>query len=632
MSSEQQTSSPPKATFSQKLGLWSYKVLCGLLRITPVKFVACIGRSIGYLVWVAIPSRRRIVARNFRIIIDPTLRPNKLRSITRRNIVRTSMNLACSLKTGLMTDKEAAKSINIIGGDTFVQCGKNGHTAICCIPHAGNWEILARIRPNFNEVEHFGSMYRRMSNPLLEDLVYRSRTAYGCEMFSKEEGLRSVLKLARTGGLLGVLSDQFTQEGLFMPYFGKTTGVTPLPALLYKRCKGKGHLLSVFTRNTALGKWDAELGRLISLPQDCDSLEDITMQVNLALEKCQKENILDGFWMHHRWKCTAHFAPQDTLQRHLIEQYGKLPFRMIVCMPDNFDEAIFILPALRLLKASRPDAQITVLCPTEQKQFWLSQTDTVTYACTTDDKISVGKQLNSDELYKDGPFDMLFMFNKSKRLFSKLKSYIMPVFTVAFDDSPFRKVRARYSSTHTGPPRNRALDYVENIRQKHALSKVEAPLYVPQGGNGEACGNFIAPFSTLGDADSWATEKWAELAGKLSQVAIIALPQHAMQAQALAEQLKLKCVIAAPHEVAQHVGPGSQLYAVDGLLPHLAAAAGCRCSVLMASRLAERYGICMGEGHKHIFNHTPCHPCMRQSCDMPAPCSADITVQQMLEG
>lgn len=89
--------------------------------------------------------------------------------------------------------------------------------------------------------------------------------------------------------------------------------------------QGQGHLLSVFTRNVSLGKWEAELGRIIELPEGCDTLEEITMQVNLALEKCQNENILDGFWMHHRWKCTNRFAPQDTLQRDLMMQYGRLP-------------------------------------------------------------------------------------------------------------------------------------------------------------------------------------------------------------------------------------------------------------------------------------------------------------------
>lgn len=628
--SDTRQDSPPRTTFTQKLGLWGYKLLCGVLRITNIKLVATFGRGIGYLVWAAMPSRRRIVARNLRITVDPTMRADKLGPMVRRNMVRTCMNLACSLKTGLMTDKEEQKSVRLVGADTFEQCGSNGHTAICCIPHAGNWEILARIRSHFPKVEHYGSMYRRMSNPLLEELVYRSRTAYGCEMFSKEDGLRAVLKLARTGGLLGVLSDQFTQEGIFIPYFGKTTGVTPLPALLYKRCKGKGHLISVFTRNTGLGRWDAELGRLIELPEGCDSLEEITMHVNRALEKCQSENILDGFWMHHRWKCTANFAPKDMFHREMIAQYGKLPFRMIVCMPEDFNEALYTIPALRVLKNSRPDAQLTILCPQEQQEFWSSAPELITNVCTTDGKVDVLRQLDADEIYKDGPFDILFMFSKSKKMFRKLKA-LMPIYTCGFEDSGF-KLRTRYKIEHTGSPRNRAEDYLANFKRFHRLDAAEveglyAPLYT--GNAAQAC--YIAPFSTLGKADSWSEDKWKELAAQLQQpVSLLALQQDREQAEAMAARLGIPCVITTPHEVAQHVGPATQIYAVDGLLPHLAAAAGATCTVLMAGRLAERHGICLGDGHKHVCNHMPCHPCLRKDCDMQPHCTEDITVEQML--
>lgn len=629
--SESRQDTPPHSTFTQKLGLWGYKLLCGILRITNIKLVATIGRGIGYLVWAAMPSRRRIVARNLRITVDPTLRADKLGTMVRRNMVRTCMNLACSLKTGLMTDKEEQKSVRLVGADTFEQCGSNGHTAICCIPHAGNWEILARIRSHFPKVEHYGSMYRRMSNPLLEELVYRSRTAYGCEMFSKEDGLRAVLKLARTGGLLGVLSDQFTQEGIFIPYFGKTTGVTPLPALLYKRCKGKGHLISVFTRNTSLGCWDAELGRVIELPDGCDSLEEITMHVNRALEKCQSENILDGFWMHHRWKCTANFAPKDMFHREMIAQYGTLPFRMIVCMPEDFNEALYTIPALRLLKSSRPDAQLTVLCPQTQQEFWQSNTEFITYVCTTDGKTDVLRQLEADEIYKDGPFDMLFMFSKSKKLFNKLKA-LMPIYTCGFEDCGF-KLRTRYKVEHTGAPRNKAQDYVANLCRFHKLTAegLDEILYAPFSKGCDTATSYIVPFSTLGKADSWGEEQWKALVSSLNgSVALLALPQDREQAETMAASLGIACTIAAPHEVAQHVGPATQVYAVDGLLPHLAAAAGATCTVLMASRLAERHGICLGAGHKYVCNHMPCHPCLRKECDMQPHCTEDITVEQML--
>lgn len=627
MAAETKSASP---NLQQRLTLIAYKALCGFLRLCNIKLVALFGRVLGYLVWAAAPSRRRIVARNLRIIIDPNLRQDKLGPMVRRNMVRTTMNLACSLKTGLMTEKEADRSITMEGAALFEEHGSNGCTVISCIPHAGNWEILARIRPHFKRVEHFSSMYRRLSNPLLEDFVYRSRTRYGCEMYSKEDGLKAVLKLARTGGLMGVLSDQFTQEGLFLPYFGKVTGVTPLPALLYKRCKGKGTLHSVFTRNTGLGKWEAVLGRVIELPEGCTEIPGITMQVNLALEKCQNESILDGFWMHHRWKCTAAFAPaQPQGVQEEAEKFMRLPFRIIVCMPEAFEEAAILLPVLRALKGSRFDAQLTVLCPTEQRKLWEAQPE-VTYVVTTDGAEKPLAQLEADELYKDGPYDVLFMFSENKRVMKELKG-LMPIFTSTFTENPLTKkfrFRSKFTATHTSAPVHRLQDYVQLLQKAHEL-KFEADT-TPSRGNAEAEGAFISPFSTLGAADSWPEERWAELASRLPEPpTLLALEQDAEKAKAMAEKLGLPIRTVQPHEVADVLGPGTKLYAVDGLLPQLAAMAGCPCTVLMASRLSERYAP-LGEGHRTVFNHMPCHPCYRQECDMPQHCTADVTVDDFL--
>ncbi|MBQ8900081.1 MAG: lysophospholipid acyltransferase family protein, partial [Akkermansia sp.] len=438
----------PKITPIQRIGAMGYRLMNAVLRLTDIRLVALFGRCLGYLVWMASKSRRRIVARNMRIVADPTLRQDKLSSMVRRNMVRTVMNLACSLKTGIMTDKEAARSILVVGRDEFEKAGIEGRTAICAVPHAGNWEILARTRPLFPKVEHYGCMYRRLTNPLLEKIVYNTRTMFGCEMFSKEDGLRAVFKLARSGGLLGVLSDQFTQEGLFMPYFGKVTGVTPLPALIYKRCKGKGQLFSVFTRNIALGKWEAILNRTIELPEDCTEVDEITMQVNLAIEKCQKENILDGFWMHHRWKCTGRFAPENVFSNELIEKYATLPFRMLVCMPERFEEAALLLPMLRILKRSRIDAQLGIICPVEQKAYWQQFRELVSFVVTTDERRNtLATQLNADEIYKDGPFDILFMFSENKKLIHELDS-ILPVHVAGFANNPLTR-KIRFNSKYT---------------------------------------------------------------------------------------------------------------------------------------------------------------------------------------
>lgn len=618
-------------TIGQRLSWLAYKALCVILRITDVRLVALAGRGAGYLVWAFFPSRRRIVARNLRIILDPRLRPHELRPMVRRNMVRTCMNLACSLKTGLMTPREMERSIRMEGADLFEQSGMNGHTVISCIPHAGNWEILARIRPHFSKVEHYGSMYRRMSNPLLEELVYRSRTRYGCEMFSKEEGLKAVLKLARTGGLLGVLSDQFTQEGIFLPYFGKVTGVTPLPALLYRRCKGKAHLFSVFTRNTGLGKWDAVLGRKIEVEEGESSMARLTMLVNLALEKCQRENILDGFWMHHRWKATGHFAPQQEEETIAVAApYVKLPFRILVAMPEEFEEAALLAPLLRVLKASRADAQLIVICPREQKAYWELFQSCIAAVVTSDDPhANAAAQLEADELYQDGPYDILFMFNRSRKLMKSLKR-LLPLYFAGWEDHPCaKKFRTRYPIAHTGPVCHKADEYLYNAARWHAL-KIDLPgLFSPIGGNPSAQGCYIAPFSTLGAADCWAEENWAELCCRLGHITLLALPQDEEKAREMADRLGISHHILAPEEVGNVLGEHCHLYAVDGLLPLLAAQAGCPCTVIMASRLPARYGL-KGKQHRHLTRHLPCHPCYAKRCDMPSSCTSGITVDEML--
>lgn len=617
-----------------KLALWAYKGLCGVLRMTDVRAVAFCGRAAGYAVWLCAPSRRRIVARNLRITVDPTLRAAKLAPMVRRNMVRTTMNLFCALKTGLMSESEMDRSIRIVGRDIFEANGVDGQCGIACIPHAGNWEILARVRSRYPKVEHYGSMYRRLNNPLIEDLVYKSRTRYGCEMLSKEDGLRAVLRFAAKGGLLGVLCDQFTNEGVYVPYFRKVTGVTPLPALLYRRCKGKAHLIAVFTRNTALGRWDAEMGRVIEVPEGCESTAALTMLVNRAIEECQKENILDGFWMHHRWKSTAQFAPEQDAEDWTLAMQtpGLLPFRIIVCVPEDFEEALLLIPALRVIASSRPDAQLNIVCPQAQLAFWRTQ-DYAAHAVSTDGATPPSAQLEEDEPYKEGPYDYLFMFSENKRVFRDLTKNLGPLYVSGFAENPLaapkRAFRSKFTGLHFAAPRHRAEDYLALLQKSHNLT-VESAAYASSGyGHAEAAATYIAPLSTLGNADSWAEEKWAELCARLDSPTLLALPQDRERAEAMAQRLGIPCLVCAPEDVHLHLGEHCRLYAVDGLLPQLAALCGTPCTVIMASRLADRYRP-LGENHRTVYRHLPCHPCHRTDCDWEHHCTDEVSVEEVV--
>lgn len=605
-----------------------YRCFSALLGLVSIRVVALFGRILGYLVWMLMPSRRRIVARNLRIVENPMLRGPQLRSMVRENIVRTCMNMACTFKTGMLTDAELKRAVTVVGADSFEEKASDGNSVIGCVPHAGNWEILARIRPYFPKVKRYGSMYRRLDNPALEQIVLEGRTRYGCEMFSNKKGLKEVFRLVGEGGMLGVLSDQFTQQGIFVPYFGKVTGTTPLPSLIQKRSKGRASLYAVGNRSIGLGRWEADLGHEIPLPGNEAGLPTLTHAVNQALEEVQKKSILDGFWMHHRWKATKYIAGNTSEEQFdIIRAHARLPFRIIVCVPEAFEEALLAIPMMRRFQACRPDMQLTVLCPSEQKAFWQTQ-PYITYVVTTDEPVSPAAQLEADDLYKDGPYDYLIMLSDNARILRNINK-LGPLYISGSGTNPLaRKFSGRAIPRVGQAPRHKSELY-QDIVARH-LGDTRAVYADTTLGNNTASGLFIAPFSTLGSADSWTTEKWQQLISLLPATPrLLALESDRAAAEDLSKTLGISTCIVQPETVAQELGPQCRLYAVDGLLPQLAALVGCPCHVLMASRLAAVYAP-LGEGHHTVCNHTPCHPCYRSECDQATSCTSGVTAQELL--
>ena len=605
-----------------------HRCFSAVLKLIDIRIIALFGKGLGYLVWAVMPSRRRIVARNLRIVASPKLRGAELSRMVRENIVRTCMNMACTFKTGLLTDKELKQSITLQGAESFEEKATNGHSFIGCVPHAGNWEILARIRPYFPNVKRYGSMYRRLDNPALEKIVLEGRTRYGYEMFSNKKGLKEVFRLTSEGGMLGILSDQFTQQGIFIPYFGKVTGTTPLPALIQKRSKGRACLYAIGNRCTGLGRWEANLGHEIPLPDNNAGLPALTHAVNLALEETQKKSILDGFWMHHRWKATKRIADNvEEEQLNIIREHARLPFRIIVCVPEAFEESLLTIPMMRRFLSCRPDMQLTVLCPSAQKAFWQTQ-PYITYVVTTDDAKSPAEQLEADDLYKDGPYDYLIMLSDNARVFRNLKK-LEPLYISGSGTNPLSSKFSGRAIPRVGQAPRHKSELYQDIVARH-LDDKHGEYADPTLGNKAASGIFIAPFSTLGSADTWPTEKWQQLIPMLpGQPRLLALEADKTAAEELASTLGITTCIVRPETVANELGPECRLYAVDGLLPQLAALVGCPCHVLMASRLAAVYAP-LGEGHRTLCNHTPCHPCYRSTCDQSVPCTGSITPQEFL--
>ena len=421
-SSSPDSSPASRNTFAHHLGMKGFLLMEGLLKLVGMKTLYRLGRAAGAVAWYLLPQRRNIVERNLRIVLNPALRGKELQKLSRENFKRTIANFLCSAKTATLTDEQLKHCVTVGGHEQFAAPVLEGRGQVCAIAHSGNWEALARIRAFYPEVERYGSMYRQFDNPLMEEYVYQRRTERGTQMFSKEGGIKAPMKMLKEGGALGVLSDQFVWEGVYIPFFGKVTGTTPLPALLRKRTGAD--MVAIAVRTDAPGHWIADMGNVVDFSGSDGSLAGDTIEVNRGLETLIRESVLDVFWMHHRWKSVDRFAPQDKKTAALLENMELKPYRILVAVPGALDEALATVPLIRALKTVRCDMQVNVICPSAQLGIWKTVSE-VTHVLPHDSLKQLREALAADEFYNEGPLDMGVMLDGDMETLKALEPYVL---------------------------------------------------------------------------------------------------------------------------------------------------------------------------------------------------------------
>lgn len=632
MASSLSSDSPPSSrkAFVHYAGMKGFLLMEGLLKLVGMKTLFRLGRMAGGAAWHLLPKRRKIVERNLRIVLDPALRGRELKKLGKENFRRTIANFLCSAKTAILTDDQLKKCVKITGHEAFARPVLEGRGQVCAIAHSGNWEALARICVFYPEIERYGSMYRQFDNPLMEEYMYRRRTERGTQMFSKEGGIKAPMKILKEGGALGVLSDQFVWEGVYVPFFGKVTGTTPLPALLRKRAGAD--MVAIAVRTDKPGHWIADMGNVVDFSGSDGSLAGDTMEVNRHLEELIGKSVLDVFWMHHRWKSIDRFAPRDEKTFRLLEKMELKPYRILVAVPRALDEALLTVPLIRALKGARPDMQVSVICPSDQAGVWKTFEE-VAHVLPHDSLKQLREALAADEFYNEGPLDLGVMLDQDMETLKALAPY-GPMMFSGLDTHPGcrkYKFRVKASVLKAAPPVHRVRPYL-HLGDLHGLDIWNSFVFpVKKAHAGEGAPVLIAPFSTLGPASEWGEEQWEELVRSLpGRPVLVALEEDRARASALAERLQVEMKAGAPEDLFPVMDAAAAAIAVDGVIPSLCSCRGLPTVTLFSTRLPD---VCrpLGQFHRSLYSHQCCSPCFLRECDRGTPCNRSISVQEALD-
>lgn len=261
----------------------------------PVGWVAAVGRVAGAATHAFLPKRRRIVMRNLRIAFAGEKTAEELEAMAREVFRRAGANLLCSLRTADMGRSSLARTLVVRDEIVYREAVAKGKGVVMVLAHMGNWEALAQWFPRLLPPEtEGGTVYRPLNNPLMNARVAAARARHGIRLFSKDDNPLGMAGFLRRGGVLGVLSDQRAgYVGELVPFCGRITSCTPIPAILARRTGAA--VVGVSVRTVGAGRWEMGFHAL-------EVTSPTTTDVMGLVERMMRESPEDVFWLQERWK------------------------------------------------------------------------------------------------------------------------------------------------------------------------------------------------------------------------------------------------------------------------------------------------------------------------------------------
>ncbi len=152
------------------------------------------------------------------------------RAATVRGMVRSLGWMAAEFAMMPRYTQENIEDVIVLDGqENFLEGQGRGKGVLFLTAHMGAWELSSFAHALYGYPLHY--MARPLDNARLDVLVNRYRRLSGNTPIFKNESARTMLKILKDAGTIGILADQNTlrEEGVFVDFFGvlacTTTGI-----------------------------------------------------------------------------------------------------------------------------------------------------------------------------------------------------------------------------------------------------------------------------------------------------------------------------------------------------------------------------------------------------------------------
>ncbi len=345
-------------------------VLGRLLAAAPEPVLEALAALGGELIlWLA-PRRRRVLRSNLHHAFPGRPRSWR-RGVARessRRLVETAM---LSLAAPFLSERRI-RGIAVLAPSAEAlarELAARPRPVVLATLHLALWESQTWFKlVSAVPLPEFGIIFRPLDNPSADAFVRKTREKHGMRLLSRRGGFAEALGILRAKGCVGVLFDQNAGlQGALTLVLGRVCSSTELPGVL--AAKFGADLRTFYPRRTAFWRVAFE-----SEPVAFDgTAPGATLALNRWFEAAMADENLCASWLwaHDRWRNQD--IPSVRLRlaakRNLLAAdlgargHSAMPrnTRVWVRLPNWLGDVAMALPLLRALRASRPDAEITLL-------------------------------------------------------------------------------------------------------------------------------------------------------------------------------------------------------------------------------------------------------------------------------
>jgi lipopolysaccharide heptosyltransferase II len=593
----------------------------------PLRFLFAVGQFLGCCAWLVSRKYRHLAERNVAIAFGDEKSPRELHCLVRDHFQRLGANFLCSAKLTAMRPEEILRRVKVENIEAMAREFRAGVPVVLVLSHLGTWELFAQLMPKFVGFVRNASVYQKLGNRFIDEHVRRTRSQTGLELFDRQAGFEPVIELLRSGGGVGVLSDQHAGDhGVWTPFFGRLASTSPLPALLAKRTRAAIIAAGVYTIGPA--RWRMVFTERFDQPGG--SIAELTSRINEIIEKQIRVAPEDWFWVHNRWKTPE---PNFLLARYKrgvylppgISAHDLKSFRILIRSSNWLGDAVMSVPAVRAIKNGRSDARVTVAAPVSIAPMWKLVPEVDTIIPLPNDSLLPVISL----LKRQRNFDVAILFPNSLRV--ALESWLSGIPRRVGYRGHWRRLLLNQTVREPrkpGPPEHHSLRFLRIARECGAETSNAQPL--PQTSNikPQTSKLGLCPGAEYGPAKRWLPERFADVAAKVNaqssaQWILFGTKNDMAIGDQIAAAIGDHCVNRIGHttldQLIDELRECRLLLTNDTGTMHLAALLGVPVVAIFGSTEPRLTGP-LGDGHIILRHHVECSPCFLRECPIDFRC------------